>query len=560
VKPLSKRLVSAALLALTAPASEAAAAPAGAAAGFVPAWSQGLVWYEIAPEPFWNGDRANDPRPGSGDLQGIIDRLDLLRDLGIGGIYLMPVFDSPSFHRYDARGYHHVEPTLGPDPAGDRARIAAETPDDPATWRWTQADLLALRLVEAAHARGIRVIFDGPFHNLSVDGFAFRDVVEKGERSRFKDWFTILDYGDAKAGKPIRWKDFMGETIYAAVRRDQAAPNAYTFAATARWMRPVVDGVARPGIDGWRLDLADFIPPAFWKEWTARVRALNPEAFLMGECAKPFDPPEAYVGPSGFSSVMHYRWKAAVERFFVTRAIGARAFGAELSGLLAAYPPEATHALYNLLDSHDTERLVTRILFPEVRKFFDARDFGSADLAGAALKLRRPDAAAYRRLRQIVAFQMTWVGAPAMLYGDEVGMWGAARGFKPMIFADALRDEKGAPRLDDDGQPVRIEAEVLAHFRALIRLRKEHAALRTGAAKILIADDARELLAYARTAGGETLLVVLNVGEKAQTAVLEGATAYRDLLGGARTYTPKDGKLEVPVEAGGWAVLGPAGR
>lgn len=530
--------------------------PASADEPFVPAWAQGVVWYEITPETFWNGDRSNDPRRPGGDLQGVIDRLDYLRDLGIGGIYLMPIFDSPSFHKYDARSYHHVDSSLGPDPAGDRALMAKETPDDPRTWTWTRADRLALRLVEEAHRRGIRVIFDGPFHNLSVDGFAFRDVLEHGEQSRFKDWFTILAFADPKAGTPLRWKDFMGEQIYAAVRRDQAAPNDYTFAATARWMRPVVDGEARPGVDGWRLDLADFIPQEFWKEWAGRVRAMNPEAFIMGECVKPFGSPEAWVHPGGFGSIMHYKWKTAVERFFVTGQVRATGFEAELAGLLRAYPLEAPHALYNLLDSHDTERLASLILFPDVQKFGDARDFGNPRLNGftGGFKLRRPDAAAYGRLKLIVTFQMTWIGAPAMLYGDEVGMWGAARSFKPMVFPDPGRP--GAdPAIDDDGEPVRVEADVLAHFRKLIQLRRSHPALRIGSVRTLLTDDDRALLAYARTAGDETIVVVLNAGAKPQTAVLEGSVGYRDLLDGDRTYLAREGRVEVPVEAGGWVVL-----
>jgi cyclomaltodextrinase len=163
---------------------------------FFPEWAKGIVWYQIIPERFWNGDPSNDPsaakvlsghgkqtkgwaitpwtsswfarsafekvhgtdfrdsiftRRYGGDLQGIIDRLDYLQDLGIGGLYLTPIFEAPSLHKYDASMYHHVDVNFGPDPAGDLKRIAHEDPSDPATWTKTAADNLFLKLVKLVH-------------------------------------------------------------------------------------------------------------------------------------------------------------------------------------------------------------------------------------------------------------------------------------------------------------------------------------------------------------------------------------------------------------------------
>ena len=589
------------------------AGPAHAAdqASFVPEWARGVVWYEIVPESFRNGDPGNDVTaedqrkyfpdlpPGwrthpwtsdwyaltedeqangkglafnlprrryGGDLQGIIDRLDYLRDLGIGGIYLMPIFDSRSSHKYDAVSYHHVDPNLGPDPAGDRALAGKETPDDPATWAWTKADRLAIRLIEEAHKRNIRVIFDGTFNNLGVDSFAFQDVREKGEKSRFKDWFTIYSHADPQKKTELRWKSFMGETIYAELRKDQKALDDYIFASTARWTRPVIDGVVREGVDGWRLDLADFIPHEFWKDWSARVRALNPQAFLMGECAKPFSPVASYVHPAGFSSVMNYGFKALIEQFFVSRRLSPSRFDAQLAKLRAAFPEEARHALYNLLDSHDTERLSSLIVNPDAPKLGDARDFGNPELNGFTpdFDTRKPNAAEYRRLELVAIFQMTYPGAPAILYGDEVGMWAAGRNFKPMVWSDLAYAGEAytydAGKAPDGNRKVRndqvqVVREVHEHFRKLIRLRGAHPSLRSGSLETLIADDARELLAFSRSAGGETVVVILNNGTRPQVVDLESSSAYRELLNGEETYSSLDGRVRVPVGAGWGAVL-----
>ena len=198
------------------------------------AWQDSAVWYQIFPERFRNGDPSNDQvreslgskdwlphswqtrawtsdwyardaweqakaddffwtagdRRYGGDIQGVIDQLDYLRDLGINAIYLNPVFWSGSHHKYDAFSFHHVDPWFGPDPGGDLALMAGET-EDPATWQWTAADHLFLAMIEKAHARGIRVVIDGVFNHAGLGFFAFEDVRKNGAASRFRDWFHV---------------------------------------------------------------------------------------------------------------------------------------------------------------------------------------------------------------------------------------------------------------------------------------------------------------------------------------------------------------------------------
>jgi len=185
----------------------------------VPEWARDAVWYQIFPERFRNGDPQNDPtvddvvlsypfnRPADwhvstwtgdwyalqpwekatgktfyeivhqrrygGDLQGVLDKLDYLKDLGVTALYFNPLFESPSLHKYDATMYHHIDNNFGPDPAGDARMWASERPEDPATWQWTSADRLFLKVVDEAHQRGMRVIIDGVFNHVGTTFWAF---------------------------------------------------------------------------------------------------------------------------------------------------------------------------------------------------------------------------------------------------------------------------------------------------------------------------------------------------------------------------------------------------
>ena len=201
-------------------ASALRAAPPDLASKQVPDWAADAVWYQIFPERFRNGDPNNDPvrasleppvqagkdwkvspwtadwysredwekaegpsfyqhgvfeRRYGGDLQGVLDKLDYLRELGVNSLYFCPLFYARSMHKYDGNSYPHIDPYFGPDPAGDFARIDKET-SDPATWQWTAADKLFLRVVKEAHARGMRVILDGVFNHTGRDFFAFKNL------------------------------------------------------------------------------------------------------------------------------------------------------------------------------------------------------------------------------------------------------------------------------------------------------------------------------------------------------------------------------------------------
>jgi glycosidase len=129
-------------------------------------------WYKLQPYEKKNGKDIwynIQRRRYGGDLQGIINKLDYIQKLGCTAIYLNPIFEAPSLHKYDGASYHHVDPNFGPDPEGDRKLMLTETPDDPTTWVWTSADKLALKLIAEVHKRGMRIIFDGVFNHMGIN-------------------------------------------------------------------------------------------------------------------------------------------------------------------------------------------------------------------------------------------------------------------------------------------------------------------------------------------------------------------------------------------------------
>src|SRR5215212_5008501 len=230
--------------------------PAIAQKDITPQWSKGIVWYQIFPERFNNGDTNNDPkvtdqngaypfddtsafqihpwtsdwyqlqayeqkngkniwyniqrRRYGGDLQGVINKLDYIKSLGVDAIYMTPIFWSPSSHKYDALCYHHVDPTFGPDPEGDKKMMENEDPLKPESWVWTKGDLLALKLIDEVHKRKMYIIFDGVFNHIGVKSFAFRDVEKNQQASPYKDWFTIRSWRDAEKGTTFRYQGWFG--------------------------------------------------------------------------------------------------------------------------------------------------------------------------------------------------------------------------------------------------------------------------------------------------------------------------------------------------------------
>ena len=564
---------------------------------FVPEWAKGIVWYQIFPERFRNGDPGNDPTTSSlkgawphdppagtaapwqvhpwtadwyrlqpyeqqtggdiwfniqrrrygGDLQGIIDRLDYLVDLGIEAIYLNPVFDAPSHHKYDGATYHHIDPHFGPDPVGDRRLIASEAPHDPSSWLWTAADRLALRLIDEVHRRGLRIIFDGVWNHMGLNSFAFRDVVARQRDSKFRDWFRIDSWDDPAAGTTFGFTGWYGSHELPEFLQDEnghgAGPRDYIYAATRRWMDPDGDGDPTDGIDGWRLDVAFCIRHPFWKAWRRHVRAINPEAYMVAEVVQSPEQEKPYLAGDEFDATMNYNFLFSAYEFFIAdrNRVTASEFDARLRELREAHPTEVAHVMQNLLDCHDTSRIASQIVNRDIWSIRDWNEFfrRTKPADSPRYDTRKPTPAEQRVQRLVALFQMTYIGAPMIYYGDEAGMWGGNDPCcrKPMVWPDMAYESEatlpdGTPRPTAD--EVAFDHDLFAYYRRIIGLRKASPALRRGNYRTVLADDARRLFAFARETDGDAVVCLFNADELMHTVELpvdEGD--WRDLLNDA---------------------------
>ena len=475
--------------------------PATERAVDVPEWVQDAVFYQIFPDRFAKSARVPKPsglEPWSapptvhgykgGDLLGVVERLDHLEALGVSALYLNPIFRSASNHRYHTHDYHHVDPLLGGD--------------------------AALReLLDAAHARGMRVVLDGVFNHASRGFLQFNDIMENGERSPYLDWFRVRRfplnaYGGGEIGYDAWWN------LPALPKLNTATPavREYLWDVGERWLAF--------GADGWRLDVPNEIDDdAFWREFRRRCRAVNGECYLVGEI---WEDAGRWLTGDQFDAVMNYPLTRAIYGYVGRgrglaepelarsglrriRPLDAAGFAEALGGLLERYPRAIVQAQLNLLGSHDTPRAKTVLLDDD-----------------AALRL------AYLLL-------FTLPGAPCVYYGDEIGLAG---GHDP-----ACRN--AVPWDDEDAW----DRALLARLGRLAALRRERPALRRGGTAVLAATG--DVLVYGRDLEGGRLLVAMNAGD--EEAVLPADTGmkgrFRELLEG-REVTLEAGRTRLPARAG----------
>ncbi|MCW8125903.1 glycoside hydrolase family 13 protein [Microbulbifer halophilus] len=571
---------------------------------FVPQWAKRAVWYQIFPERFRNGDPSNDPkmkdilgadpqepprewqihpwgsdwyrlqpyeqanderelwkhllrRRYGGDLQGIIDQLDYVSDLGINAIYLNPVFDSPSLHKYDGASYHHIDPNFGPDPEGDRKLMAEENPQDPSSWVWTRADELALKLIDEAHERGIRIIFDGVFNHMGTNSFAFQNLLEYQEESPYKDWFTVESFRNERKGTKFRYSGWFGVESLPEFKEDEnglvEGPRNYVFAATRRWMNPMGKGVGH-GIDGWRLDVAYDVHHNFWKAWRNHVKSINPEAYLTAEIVDEPETVKPYFQGDEFDGEMNYNFAFAAAEFFFNPTdtdISVSEFNRKLADLRGLYPQGVAYVVQNLFGSHDANRIGSHIVNRGIGNFRDWGDYFTKSQVtnNPDYSVRKPNRHEIQLQKLFAIFQMTYVGAPMIYYGDEVGMWGAndPDSRKPMIWSDIEYEDEvympdGSTRSPDK---VAVNTGLLSHYRALIRVRNRNPALQLGDFEPVLIDDERQLYGYQRTYRDNRALVILNNSprEKAVSTAILGDSRWRDVLnekGQAFDHQPND--------------------
>jgi cyclomaltodextrinase len=535
-------------------------------------WFADAIWYQIFPERFRNGDPANDPTPASlsgtwpyfvprgwqvvpwtsdwyqlqpweqdgrgfyvhaqlrrygGDLQGILDELDYLKALGVNALYLNPIFESASLHKYGATMYHHVDKHFGPDPQGDLKLFAAEDPADPTTWKWTAADKLFLKLIQEVHRRDMRIIIDGVFNHVGIPFWALQRAKKEGPGSRFAKWFNITKWDDpATPEDEFAYQGWIGIKDLPQLARDERTLHPevreHLHAVVRRWMDPNQDGDPSDGIDGWRLDVAAEVPLAFWEEFRGWVQGINRNAYLTGEIwwddfnTFKFRNAQPWLG-TAFDAVMNYRFGDAGFQFFnQPQAITATQFAEQLMAIHRDYGTARSLELQNLFDSHDTARIGSAVVNPQYRQ-----DHGAGVKDNRSYDVRKPNASEKQRWKQMVAFQFLMPGAPYIYYGDEVGMWGAddpdCR--KPMIwgdlkYTDERADPHGRPRLGDSVSP---DNDLLAFYRGWTHRRRELAVLRRGDFKVVLTEDSRRLFAFRRSLASHEILALFNASAKDAT-------------------------------------------
>lgn len=564
-----------------------------------PAWAKSVIWYQIFVERFNNGDTLNDPTPETmyaasnfiktpkdwsitpwtqewyqeeewsqkdvqdfyanlqlrrygGDLQGVLNKLDYLEELGITAIYFNPLNDAPSLHKYDARNFHHIDVTFGPDPKGDMEMIASENPNDPSTWQWTAADRMFLQVIEEAHKRNIKVVLDYSWNHTGVEFWAWKDIVKNQENSAYKDWYIINSFDDPTTEEnEFKYEGWLNIHSLPALKKVNTPGEhkighpyegdlhpevkEHVFAVTKRWLAP--DGDVSKGLDGYRLDVADHIPMGFWRDYHKYVKSINPEAYLVGEIWWEEWPdhlmnPVPYVSGDVFDAVMHYQVYRPARYFFAKTdfEIDANQFVDSLNAQWNRISKETAEAMMNVSATHDSPRLLTS--FANKGKYkYKAKPTDDPDYITT-----KPNKETYQRVKLYLLHQFTSVGAPQIWNGDEMGMWGGddpdCR--KPLWWPEyQFEPENKNSILDKDKEyeQVGFNEELFIYYKQLTSLRNQNLkVLSEGEMEFVKAEG--KLLAYTRSNETNQILVVLNAGEDIVTYDFDNEDKYTDLLSG----------------------------
>lgn len=345
-----------------------------------PDWVKETVWYQIFPERFANGDSTNDPvgtkpwrpsdHPGrddyyGGDLQGVLDHLDDLQALGVNGLYFCPIFTASSNHKYDTIDYLTIDPDFG-----DKTLFA--------------------KLVNEAHKRGMRVMLDAVFNHMGFASMQWQDVLANGKKSRFASWFHIHDYPLTPFHNPLKgegapqYDTFAFESRMPKLDTANPAVQDYLLQVATYWIQAF-------DIDAWRLDVANEVDHHFWKRFYSAVTAIKPDFYILGEVWHSSQP---WLNGDEFSGVMNYAFTQQIEDHFLTGKQTAAGMTALLTDQLMLYRDQTNQVMLNMLDSHDTPRLLT--------------------VAGDDIELAL----------QALTFAFLQTGTPCLYYGTEMGMDG----------------------------------------------------------------------------------------------------------------------------------------
>ena len=577
-----------------------------------------------------------------GDLQGIKEKIPYMKELGINAVWLNPVFFSYQNHKYGANDFRHISPDFGTiktsgsthsveinrnnkygnksyvDVLGNKATTSSELKllevnlkgenrgkngygetEDPATWVWTESDLIMVDLIKEFHKNGIRVIFDGVFNHSSSEHWTFNMVLADGENSKYKDWYKFTDFG-----QHVPITDDMSDeqafetlianrkrTIYNAWGGFDSLPEfntfnqeykEYIFNITRKWMcgpdgKESENWMEDDGIDGWRLDVPNCLENQnFWNEWREVVKGSKKDSYITAELWG--NASGDINGGNKFDTVMNYEWLKTVIGFFINQSreggvrykLKAQDFFNELREKRTWYPYQALQASQNLNGSHDTDRLYSRIVNDVIGRNLEEGkqlekgyngirpDLASNYHPNTTIDWRNSPIKPKDILKLISIFQMTYIGAPMLFYGDEVGMWGATDPYcrKPMLWKEFLYDNEKNPSHINQNEVYeqKVDSDLFEWYKKLIRIRLENKTLVYGKFREIFADNDREIIVYERVIEDHTIIVVINNSFNNWENV-EFETNYQDerfidLVTEGRTFrTGSNGKLKLDLKA-----------
>lgn len=515
-----------------------------------------------------------------GDLQGVLNKIDYIDSLGVTAIYFNPLNDSPSLHKYDPRSWRHIDRNFGPNPQKDEQLIARENPTDPTTWTMTTADQLFVKVIAAFHKRGIKVILDYSWNHTGNQFWAWKDVVKKQQQSAYKDWYWVKQWDNpTTATNEFKYRGWMGASSLPEIKETvfidhskavvPAEGNIYSeqvkqhiYAVSRRWLDPNGDGDVSDGVDGYRMDVAAELPFGFWRDYRKAIRSIHPDVLLIGELwweewpDKLLDP-SPYLKGDMFDAPMNYRWYKATRHFFneSPHPISVSAYVEQLKQLQKGIRKANNYAMMNLGASHDAPRMLTSLFNKNKYKY------NCTPQKGVHYKTYQPDAATYATLRLVLAQQFTYIGAPHIWAGDEMGMWGgddpSCR--KPLIWTDYNFDDEATHPFEkyQRRDKITFNVSLFRYYQQLISIRKAYPVLMEGAIDFIQVDDAHQVLAYSRYSDSDEVIALFNTSNIAQTIKLPTKTndTYKDILNKLAVKQQGNRQMEIVVPARTAAIL-----
>lgn len=503
-----------------------------------PDWAKGAVMYQIFTDRFYNGDKSNDVETNEyyyigdysqrvtnwdkypanmgvrefygGDLQGVMDKLDYLQDLGVEVVYFNPLFVSPSNHKYDIQDYDYIDPHYGkivddggevlPNGVTDNSQATKYKKRTTGLKNLEASNELFIKLVEELHRRGMKVILDGVFNHCgSFNKWMDRERIYEGEEdyepgayvsadSPYRSYFRFFKEGPENWPYNANYDGWWGhDTLPKLNYEDSVKLENYILYIGRKWVSPPYN------VDGWRLDVAADLGRSneynheFWQKFRRAVKDANPNALILAEH---YGDPSDWLKGDEWDTVMNYDAFMEPVTWFLTgiekHSDEARE---ELLGNIDNFIGSMAHHMSNMLtpslqvamnelSNHDHSRFLTR----------------TNHMVGRVEHLGPEAANEYVNkavMREAVVMQMTWVGAPTVYYGDEAGVCG---------FTDP--DNRRTYPWGHEDQ------ELIAFHKEAIRIHKEHPALKTGSLKILGGEE--NILSYARFKGHDRIIVVIN--------------------------------------------------